>query len=107
MISTLEKRIDSVDTSVDGLVSKDMDALSNISDLGKDLAVLREQYEALNRWKLEIGSLVDVKTDLAVIKSDIVDLKKLKDQWGQRAWTFVSSLISLAAGALITYLVGK
>lgn len=80
-ILTLEKRVDSINTSVDGLVTKGADAVGLLAEMKKDLAVLRTELEALSRWKVELG---DAKSDIAVIKSEIAELKKMKDNWGNR-----------------------
>ncbi len=102
-VATLGTRLDTVERSIDGLTRRQADGGATHQSLHGEVIALREQIEMLNRWKIEIGSLVDIRTDMAVMKRDVGELRTAKiksvssrsrqasaGRWcGRRAWSFV------------------
>src|SRR6266851_7151989 len=102
-VATLGTRLDTVERSIDGLTRRQADGGATHQSLHGEVIALREQIEMLNRWKIEIGSLVDIRTDMAVMKRDVGELRTAKDQWTQRLWNLVGPLIGAGCGALLTW----
>lgn len=106
-LATLSTRLDSVERSIHDLSRGQTDGNATHESLHREVVALREQIEGLNRWKAEIGSLVEIKTDMAVVKRDVDELRKIKDQWTQRLWNLTGPLIGAVFGGLMTWLLRK
>lgn len=99
LLEGVKERFDVLVRSMDEVNRKQADGGEKHAALHREVVVLREQTESLKRSKIEVGSLEDINTQLAVIKRDVDELRKEKDQWTQRLW----NLIFLIVGASLTF----
>ena len=106
-MGTFTARLDSLEKTIDELSRRQTEGGTTHQSLHREVVALREQIEVLNRWKIEIGSLVEIKTDMAVMKRDMDELREAKDRWIQRLWNLLGPLVGAAAGALLTYALRK
>ena len=79
----------------------------NLGDVKTSVAVVGQQIDEVNRWKLELGPIADLKSEIAILKRDIEELKKTHDEWGRRLWAMVGPLLGALVGALLTYFLRK
>jgi FtsZ-binding cell division protein ZapB len=52
-------------------------------------------------------SVVDVKTKLALLDRQLVDLKQGKEEWGRRLWAVVGPILGALVGGLVGYLLHR
>ena len=126
LIKNLERRADVADALIKDLSKGDTEAAAQIAELKRELAVIKQQLSGLDQWKNEQGSFIEVRTTMAVLKSDleeakkadmksavailrndVEDLKKHRDQWSNRVWGVVQLGIGATIGAILTYLLKK
>jgi hypothetical protein len=102
VVGTLGQRVDTVEKSVEGLIERQGAASDLLKAAQQDIAVIREQ---LTHLRVDIGP--DLKVDIGILKRDVEELKKTKEQWAQRLWNLLGPLVGAAAGALLTYYLRK
>lgn len=48
-----------------------------------------------------------VRVDAALVRRDVDDLRKTRDEWGRRLWALVGPLLGVAVGAVMTHLLRR
>lgn len=57
----------------------------------------------LNRWRGDLPSLADLKTEVTIVKRDIEKLEKTKEEWGRRFWAILGPVLGAVAGWALGY----
>jgi hypothetical protein len=106
-IATLGQRLDAIESTIGELGQRHGTTAVEVTEATKQCAVIKEKIEAINKWKDEIGSLNDMKVQLAVVRRDVDELRKSKDAVVQRIWNIIGPLAGAAGGFALTYYFGK
>ena len=76
---------------------------ARITKLEQVVAVLDSRLDAV---KQEVGQheLLELTQRVAVLESQLKDLREGKQEWARQAWAIVGPLLGAVAGATLTYI---
>ena len=74
---------------------------TEIHDIKVEIATLKTQVETLNGGSALLSELTK---QVAVLQTQVAELAKAREVWGQRGFTILQLLLAAGAGALLTYL---
>ncbi len=102
IVTTLTEQVKALDGDFKGQLAEIHRTTHGLMELKNGVVRLEEQIGELQRWKLELAALANLKTDVAVLKRDVEKLEKVKDEWGRRVWAMAGPIV----GALIGWALG-
>ncbi len=108
--ASVNQQIQALDGQLKGFVGDKAEIGKEISAVGKTLVVLEQQLKDLRIWKESFGSIDQVKIENALLRKELEDLKKWrdevkakKDEWGKRLWAMAGPLVGAIAGWALGY----
>jgi len=111
LVNTLTVRLDSMERELKGVTTAHTETTKTVGEVNLAVAVTRQQIDELNRWKADLGPIAELKSEIALLRRDVEELKKTRDEWGRRLWAMagpiIGALVGVAGGALITYYLRK
>ena len=72
-----------------------------IQELKVELATLKVQVEMLRG---NVDSVPESVKQIAILQTQVAELAKAKDAWGNRGWAVLQLVLAAGVGALVTYL---
>jgi tetrahydromethanopterin S-methyltransferase subunit G len=76
---------------------------ARVTKLEQRSATLEERIDAVRR-QVDGADLPALAQRLAVLESQVKDLREGKQEWARRAWTIVGPLLGATVGAVLTYI---
>src|SRR5271166_4041955 len=87
------QEIRQVREKIDELVRAREETVKAIGELKNVTVRLDQQIVELYRWKEELGSLTDLKTELAILRRDVDKLEHTKEEWSRRLWAVAGPVL--------------
>lgn len=100
-------RLDSVNRDLESITAAHAQTLKTVGDMNTAVAVSRQQIDELNRWKADLGPIADLKSEMALFRRDIEELRKSRDEWVRRIWAMTGPLLGAVVGAILGYYLRK
>jgi hypothetical protein len=107
IVNTLTVRLDSMSRDLESITAAHSQTTKAVGEVGPAIAVSRQQIDELNRWKSDLGPIADLKSEIALLRRDIDELRKTRDEWGRRIWTMAGPLLGAVIGAPRGYYLRK
>lgn len=63
-----------------------------------------ELQRQMDRHDTLARAVEETRTSAAVLRRDVDELHKARDEWGRRLWALLSPLVGVLVGVLLTYL---
>lgn len=107
IVDTIAVRLDSVNRDLESITAAHAQTLKTVGDVNTAVAVSKQQIDELNRWKADLGPIADLKSEMALLRRDIEELRKSRDEWGRRIWAMTGPLLGAVVGAILGYYLRK
>jgi hypothetical protein len=107
LLKELNGLIKALRLEVDELGAEQQRTASAVTGLKTVLDDVVLKVAQLQAWKDSLGSFVDMKADIAVLKAGMDDLKKRSEEWGRKLWMIVPVVIGVILTFLLGYYFGK
>lgn len=99
----LTKRADWAGSALEELSERQEQAAAGVAELKAAFVRTEYQLAELNRFKNELAALADLKTELAIQKRDLEELKKVREEWTRRLWAMAGPILGALVGVVLGY----
>ena len=103
LVATLTVQVQKLDADIKLQASEHARTSHTLAELKNTVIRFAEQLVQLQEWRGELGSLTDLKTDVAVLKRDVAGLEKVKEEWGRRLWAMAGPILGALVGWALGY----
>jgi chromosome segregation ATPase len=103
LLATLTEQVKVLDANRKDQVTEHARTAQALADLKNSVVRSEEQLAELQRWKVELGALASLRTDVAIVQRDVEKLEKVKDEWSRRAWAIAGPVLGALVGWLLGY----
>jgi ubiquinone biosynthesis protein UbiJ len=98
IVTTLSEQVKALDGNIKGQVAEHSRTVHGLGEVKTTVVRIEEQLGELQRWKVELAALANLKTDVALLKRDVEKLEKVKEEWGRRIWAMAGPIIGAVIG---------
>jgi len=104
LVASLSEKVSALEGAIKSQVSDHSRTTQALGELKNMVVRIEAQVVELQRWKGEIGPpLMDFRTDLAVLKQNVDELKKVKEEWSRRVWAMAGPILGAVVGWALGY----
>jgi chromosome segregation ATPase len=103
-VATLTARLDSVQGEATDLTEKHDATRRELAALQTAVARVEQRLTEVDAIKAELAALGEQKVEIALLKRDVEELKKARDESGRRLWMLAAPIAGALVGVLVGYL---
>lgn len=107
LAATHAQQLQGLQEALKGSVAEHSTAAKALGELKNTAVRLEQQIAELVRWKAELGSLTDLRTEVTVLRREVDKLEKAKEEWGRRMWAMAGPVLGALIGVLLGYFLRK